>query len=195
MSWKSTHGSETRIRLSQLSQTSLPAVQDNTDAAQPLCLHSSTDVHHRRSLQHCQLLFAATQHSTLNIHFTYLNYPSFRNSHRPRESIMATSTAARGVLGSALKGAGLLPGKPVSSSGDQDARMRDLSTKPARKGLQKAQKKSGHRQRTVDIYKSSGAADIQQKMVNRTSLSWDAHTTSTASRVAVFSFLFYPRPS
>lgn len=108
---------------------------------------------------------------------------------------MATSTAAHGVLGSALKGAGLLPGKPGSSSGDQDARMRDLSTKPARKGLQKAQKKSGHRQRTVDIYKSSGAADIQQKMVNRTSLSWDAHTTSTASRVAVFSFLFYPRLS
>ena len=79
---------------------------------------------------------------------------------------MATSTAARGLVGTALKGAGLLPGSSSNSSVEKDTNMRDLSMKNSRKGMQKAPKKLGHRQRTVDIYKSSGAADIQQKMVN-----------------------------
>ena len=72
--------------------------------------------------------------------------------------MMATSSRQpRGVAGKMLKGAGLIK--------DEDAKMRDIS----RPGSKKTMKKGpfGHRQRSIDIYKaSSGAADLQQKMVN-----------------------------
>ncbi|KAI5120208.1 hypothetical protein M0805_006314 [Coniferiporia weirii] len=60
------------------------------------------------------------------------------SSHRPR-----------GLASKTLKSAGLI-------AKDEDASMRDLSSANGRK---KPAKKIGHRQRAVDIYKSSGAAD------------------------------------
>ncbi|OCB88767.1 NTF2-like protein [Sanghuangporus baumii] len=70
--------------------------------------------------------------------------------------MMATTSSHKpcGLAGKMLKGAGLIK--------DEDTNMRDLS-KAGRKNT--IAKKSGLRQRSIDIYKSSSKADMQHKML------------------------------
>lgn len=88
----------------------------------------------------------------------------------------------RGLASTTLKGAGLI------NVADRDEKMYDLtkSTQGGRKS-QPRNKKIGHRQRAVDIYKTSGTTD-PQKMVNVPLFDWD--NRSHPSTPVLFSLCF-----